>query len=157
MVPILCCSVLLPCSSGSGDLSNQLREQLAKEQQRPLATQKTKSVTSTKVTTVKPKASTVKPQSTVYKITAYCLCKQCCGKTDGITASGTKAKPGRTVAVDPRVIPLGSKVLIGGKTYIAEDTGNHIKGNRIDVLLSTHEQAIRHGVQNKPVVILGRT
>ena len=111
----------------------------------------------TKSTKVQSQKS-VKPQQSAvtYRVSAYCLCEQCCGKTDGITASGTKAMPGRTIAVDPKVIPLGSKVLIGDKTYIAEDTGGNIKGYRIDVLLGSHNEAIKHGVQNKPVVVLGR-
>ena len=40
-----------------------------------------------------------------FKLTAYCACEKCCGKSDGITASGTKATEGRTIAVDTRIIP----------------------------------------------------
>ena len=47
-----------------------------------------------------------------FKLTAYCPCMKCCGKTDGITATGTTATEGRTIAVDPRVIPYGSTVTI---------------------------------------------
>ena len=69
-----------------------------------------------------------------------------CGKypgnpTYGITFSGTKAVKGRTIAVDPKVIPLGSSVYIKfpeeyeklNGWYIAEDTGSKVKGNIIDV------------------------
>ena len=45
-------------------------------------------------------------------VTHYDCCVACCGKTDGITASGVQATPGVTVAVDPEVIPLGSDVLV---------------------------------------------
>ena len=55
----------------------------------------------------------------IYKVTAYCDCKECCGKTDGITASGKKAKQGRTVAAPPE-IKLGTKLDIDGKIYVAE-------------------------------------
>lgn len=77
-------------------------------------------------------------------ITHYCGCAECCGKSDCITATGALAKMGRTVSVDPDVIPLGSEVLINGQIYIAEDTGVH--GNVIDVYIESHEQALAMGV-----------
>ena len=59
-----------------------------------------------------------------FKLTAYCACSACCGQwADGITATGTTARAGRTIAVDPSVIPLGSTVYINGREYIAEYTG----------------------------------
>ena len=51
-----------------------------------------------------------------YKLTAYCGCRKCSGKWGARTASGKKAKQGRTIAVDKRKIKLGSKVQINGKT-----------------------------------------
>lgn len=60
----------------------------------------------------------------LYILTAYCPCENCCGKSDGITASGTKATEGRTIAVDPTIIPYGTKVEIQGLgIFIAEDCG----------------------------------
>ena len=114
---------------------------------------------STKAHVVTPTVTpTPNPQrGTVYKVTAYCPCARCCGKSDGITATGTKALAGRTIAVDPNQIPLGSKVLIGGKTYVAEDTGGAIKGCRIYMFFNSHQEAERFGVQNLPVVVVGRT
>lgn len=82
-----------------------------------------------------------------YKITAYCSCDKCCGKSDGITASGTKATNGRTVAVDPNVIPYGTELLIDGHKYIAEDCGGAIKGNKIDIYFDNHSDALNYGVQ----------
>jgi len=83
------------------------------------------------------------------KATAYCPCEKCCGEwADGITYTGTTAKEGRTIAVDPKVIPLGSRVVINGNEYIAEDIGGAIKGNRIDVFFATHTAALEFGVQN---------
>ena len=64
-----------------------------------------------------------------YKLTAYCGCRKCSGKWGARTASGKKAKQGRTIAVDKRKIKLGSKVQINGKTYVAEDVGGGVKGN----------------------------
>ena len=74
----------------------------------------------------------------------YCACKRCTGKSPsdkgyGLTATGTVATPNRTVAVDPSVIPLGSEIDIDGVTYIAEDTG--VKGNCIDIYVSSHDEA----------------
>ena len=85
--------------------------------------------------------------TTTFKVTAYCPCVKCCGKTDGITATGTLATAGRTIAVDPTVIPYGSEVILNGHTYIAEDCGGAIKGNKIDMFFDTHEEALQWGVQ----------
>ena len=52
---------------------------------------------------------------------------------------------GRTIAVDPRVIPLGSKVRMNGREYIAEDTGGAIKGRRIDLFVDSHSKAMKFG------------
>lgn len=87
-----------------------------------------------------------------FKLTAYCPCMRCCGKTDGITATGTTATEGRTVAVDPRVIPYGSTVTIyfadsTSHTYTAEDCGGGIKGNRLDIYFDDHQTALQFGVQ----------
>lgn len=86
-----------------------------------------------------------------FEITAYCHCVKCCGKSDGITASGTKTTADRTIAVDPRIIPLGSKILIDGKIYVAEDVGDGIKGNHIDIYFPTHQAALNFGRQYKDV------
>lgn len=86
----------------------------------------------------------------VFKLTAYCACVKCCGKSNGITASGAKATAGRTVAVDSS-IPFGTRLIIDGHEYVAEDRGGGIKGNRIDVFCSSHAEAIKFGVQYKEV------
>lgn len=84
---------------------------------------------------------------------AYDACTDCCGKTDGITKTGTKATAGRTVAVDPEVIPLGSTLLIDGQEYIAEDIGEAIKGNTIDIFHNSHAEALEYGKQTHTVQI----
>lgn len=78
-----------------------------------------------------------------FTLTAYCSCKKCCGKwSGGPTYSGVMPQEGRTIAVDPRVIPLGSRVYIDGYgEFIAEDTGSSIKGNRIDIYMGSHTAA----------------
>lgn len=84
-----------------------------------------------------------------FTATAYCACNKCNGKWAGQpTASGTTLTPGRTIAVDPNVIPLGSKVEIKGVgTFTAEDTGGKIKGNIIDILQGSHSDAYSWGRQ----------
>lgn len=83
-----------------------------------------------------------------YIVTAYCPCPICCGEwSDGLTYTETVATEGRTIAVDPEVIPLGSTVEINGVEYIAEDIGGAIKENRIDVFFENHEDALNWGVQ----------
>ena len=79
-----------------------------------------------------------------FRITFYCPCQLCCGKyASGYTATGTEATEGRTIAVDPKVIPLGSKVRINGHVYVAEDTG--VRGHTIDIFVNSHEEALRLG------------
>ncbi len=87
--------------------------------------------------------------------TAYCPCLECCGKTDGITATGTTATAGRTIAVDPDVIPYGTEVLINGHTYTAEDCGGAIVGKSVDIFFNTHEEAQQFGVQEVEVFSIG--
>lgn len=77
----------------------------------------------------------------------------------GVTASGTKTKRNpdgySTVAVDPRVIPLGTKLYIEGYGFaIAEDTGGAIKGNKIDLYFNTDSQVYRFGVRYVDVYVL---
>lgn len=72
----------------------------------------------------------------------------------GITYSGTKAGFG-TIAVDPKVIPLGTKVYIPGYgVATALDTGGAIKGNKIDVCYMTKGEAFNWGVKNLNIYIL---
>lgn len=61
------------------------------------------------------------------------------------TALGTTPTPGRTIAVDPNIIPLGTHVLIDGHEYVAEDTGGAIDGLRVDIVVKTHEEALAKG------------
>lgn len=83
-------------------------------------------------------------------VTHYDTCMECCGKTDGITASGVQATPGVTVAVDPAVIPLGADVLVDygdGELhhYRADDTGAAVVGSTIDLCVSSHKEALELG------------
>lgn len=90
-----------------------------------------------------------------FSVTAYCSCDICCpGTSDGITYTGTVATEGRTIAVDPDVIPLGSVIEVNGVKYVAEDIGGAIKGNKLDIYFNSHEDAREWGVQDKEVYLL---
>ncbi len=82
--------------------------------------------------------------------TAYCPCSQCCGEwANGITATGIRAGYG-VAAVDPGVIPLGTKLYVEGYGYcVAGDTGGAIKGGRIDLCYGSHSAALASGFGHK--------
>ena len=78
--------------------------------------------------------------------------------TAGRTADGGTTKRG-IVAADPRVLPLGTRVLLTGAgpyngEYAVRDTGGSIKGNRLDVYIPTRAEALRFGVRKVIVTIL---
>ena len=79
------------------------------------------------------------------------------GSATGQTATGSKAKPWYTIAVDPRVIPLGTRLTVIGPgfkfTGLAEDTGGAIKGNKIDICVPDRKTAYRLGVKNVQIII----
>ena len=92
-----------------------------------------------------------------YKLTHYCpgFHGEPCGTGDGLTATGTKVTAGRTIAVDPKVIPYGTKVYIEGYGWrVAEDCGGSVKGNHIDVAMASHDEAMSKGVKHRDVWIL---
>ena len=89
-------------------------------------------------------------------------CKGCIG----ITSAGMDVRKSiyhkglRIIAVDPKVIPMYSKVLIeleDGQSFkaIAGDTGSDIKNNRIDILVSSEKESFKYGRQKAKVTILG--
>ena len=92
-----------------------------------------------------------------FTLTAYCPGRCCCGKrANGYTATGTLATEGRTIAVDPKVIPYGTRVLLiwpdgTQHSYIAEDCGSGVNGNHIDVFFNDHQAARVFGVQSAMV------
>lgn len=88
-----------------------------------------------------------------YKITAYCSCAKCCGKSTGRTASGTQATVGRTVAASAK-FAFGTKLNIGGHIYTVEDRGGAIQGNRIDIYVNSHSAALQWGVKYLPVSVV---
>lgn len=99
-----------------------------------------------------------------FRITAYCPCKECCKKWADkrpvddfgnilvIGAAGTLLEEGKHIAVDPDVIPYGSKIIIDGHEYIAADRG--VSGKEIDIYMEDHERADEHGVKYAEVYLI---
>jgi 3D (Asp-Asp-Asp) domain-containing protein len=92
-------------------------------------------------------------RSMIFEATAYCY--------GHITKTGTKPVEGRTIAVDPKVIPLGSQVYVSCETwpavngtYVAEDTGRLIKGEIIDIYMADRDQCLRFGRRPVEVKVL---
>lgn len=91
--------------------------------------------------------------ATTYKVTAYCPCSKCCGKATGRTAAGTVATPGRTIAASGK-FAFGTQLNVGGHVYTVEDRGGAVQGNKIDIFVSSHAQALAWGVRYLPVSVV---
>lgn len=97
----------------------------------------------------------------LFTVTAYCSCRICCGNyspevtgREARTSTGAVPQQGRTIAVDPLVIPYGTSVHIDGMgDYIAEDCGGAIRQNHIDVYFDSHEAALAFGTRRLYVTI----
>ena len=79
-----------------------------------------------------------------FVLTGYCACVICCGKTNGITASGRKAVANHTIAADRR-FAFGTQMIINGIVYTVDDRGGAITGNHIDIYFNTHAEALQFG------------
>lgn len=92
--------------------------------------------------------SNVKGDKMIVSATAY--------SGDSITATGTRPRWG-TIAVDPRIIPYGTKVYIPkfNMTFVAEDCGGGIKGNRIDIFMNSSSACYNWGVRSIDIYIVG--
>jgi len=101
------------------------------------------------------KASQPAGKEMIVSATAYTAS---CAGCSGITATGInlKANPGiKLIAVDPSVIPLGSKVWVEGYGYaIAGDTGGAIKGNKIDLFVADQSAALAFGRKQVKIKVL---
>ena len=90
----------------------------------------------------------------IFKTTGYCPCKSCSGGWGRHTSTGAVATAGHTIAVDPSVVPYGSKIMINGVVYTAEDKGGGVRGHHIDIFYDTHSESKHHGVQNTEVFLV---
>ena len=91
------------------------------------------------------------PTIVTFSTTAYCSCELCCDKTDGITASGERTTPWYTLSAGS-AYPLGTIIYIpalsdkpNGGWFIVQDRGGAISDDRLDIYLSTHEEALQYG------------
>ena len=87
----------------------------------------------------------------IFKITCYWLGEDMYGE---MTSSGVHATPNNTIAVDPNIIPLGTKVFIDGEIYTAQDVGGAVKGNVIDIWVA--DESLSFGRKFSEVFILKR-
>lgn len=85
---------------------------------------------------------------------AYCACMQCCGKTNGITASGAKASAWYTVAAG-KSYPIGTVIYIpalknkpNGGWFVVQDRGGAISDSRLDIFFGSHGEALQFGRRN---------
>ena len=88
----------------------------------------------------------------------YCSCEKCTGKsfgnpTRGITANGRLARENHTIAMDNR-FPFDTLVEIDGNLYEVEDRGQSIQGNKIDIYIPNHQEALRMGHRTSEVKII---
>lgn len=88
------------------------------------------------------------PEKFTINASAYTAAADECGKSDGITASGNKVKENHTLAC-PRGYEFGTKIHIEGMgTYVCEDRGGAIKGNKFDIYMETKSEAFAFGRRN---------
>ena len=87
-----------------------------------------------------------------FEITYYCPCELCCGWANMPTASGVMPTEGVTIAADP-MFAFDTELIIDGHTYVVEDRGGAIKGNKIDIFVQSHEYALSLGRHEVEVLI----
>ena len=115
-------------------------------------------------------------ETRVLRVTGYCNCGKCCGwrnkwlffgepvysygkmkgspKKVGLTASGKVAAKG-TIAADPSVFPLGTKMAIPGYgSGIVQDIGGSVKGTHIDIWFPSHKEAVAWGTRKIKVNVV---
>lgn len=90
----------------------------------------------------------------IYHITYYCPCYECSEGYGRNTATGALATANHTIAVDPNVIPYGSRVLINGIVYTAEDCGGAINNKDIDIYVDTHAETLQGGSHYSEVFLV---
>lgn len=121
--------------------------QVLKEQQLSLEKQQDNLKKEEKEQEAKKQEEVKKGWTHEFHVTAYCGCYSCSEGYGTQTSTGVTAEAGRTIAVDPDVVPYGSKVQINGHTYVAEDCGGAINGYDIDIYMDEHSSTDRFGSQ----------
>ena len=102
-------------------------------------------------TTLAKKVAGKTPVVKTFNTSAYCSCKKCCGKTNGITSSGAKASSWYTLAAG-KAYPVGTVIYIpyfkdkpNGGWFVVQDRGGAISNSKLDVYMGTHSQALQFG------------
>lgn len=90
----------------------------------------------------------------MFRTTAYCPCHRCSEGWGRATSTGATAQANHTIAVDPRVIPYGTRLMIDGIIYTAEDRGGGVKGRHIDIFFDEHTQTRQHGSRQQEVFLV---
>lgn len=112
-------------------------------------------------TTEEEKAGITRVHLGLCKVSGYCPCEVCTGKEEtdtgyGMTASGTQATAGKTLAVNPHFITAGSVVEIDGVEYIAEDTAPDLWRYEYRIYFDTHAEAEAYGTRIMHAFILNK-
>ncbi|WP_252314100.1 3D domain-containing protein [Sinobaca sp. H24] len=153
-------SDVAPASTTKSSESESSKEEAPAEEKAPSESTSSESAPKEKeavasANTSSEQTSSPEGQSMTMEATAYTAG---CAGCSGITANGTDLRNSpnkKVIAVDPSVIPLGSKVHVEGYgTAIAADTGGAIKGNRIDLHVPTKSDAFSFGRQSVKVTVL---
>ena len=102
-------------------------------------------------TTLSKKVEGITPTVKSFNTSAYCACMQCCGKTNGITASGAKATEWYTVAAGTGY-KIGTVIYIpalkdkpNGGWFIVQDRGGAISNSKLDIYMGSHNSALQYG------------
>lgn len=105
-------------------------------------------------TTLAKKVQGITPTVRTLNTSAYCACMKCCGKTNGITASGAKASAWYTVAAG-KGYKMGTVIYIpalkdkpNGGWFVVQDRGGAISNSKLDVYMDSHNSALQYGRRN---------
>lgn len=105
-------------------------------------------------TTLAKSVQGIEPTVTTFNTSAYCACMKCCGKTNGITASGAKASAWYTVAAG-KGYKMGTVIYIpaladkpNGGWFVVQDRGGAISNSKLDVYMNSHSEALQYGRKN---------
>lgn len=105
-------------------------------------------------TSLAKKVQGITPKVKTFNTSAYCSCVSCCGKSNGITASGAKASSWYTIAAG-KMYPIGTVIYIpyfknkpNGGWFVVQDRGGAISSSRLDIYMGSHGQALQFGRHN---------
>ena len=144
-ITVFCSGFIKPTKTFAQESNSNTRIEEMTNQRKVIDVKRNNTGTSTNITV---NGKTYKARKMQVKATAYA--------GHQLTSTGGYAKVNRTIAVDPRIIPYGSKIYIPELNYIgvAEDCGSAIKQNRIDIFMATESQCIQWGIKNITIYVL---